>query len=254
MAWGRSLFEMTAAEAKEAFAKTQIAVIPTGSCEQHGPHLPIGTDSMAGIAFGKVVAEKMGAILVPFSVVGISPYHMAWKGTLTLRTSTFVDYFVDICGCLYEHGIRDIVVTNGHEGNVPPLRVAGDEAQRKYEGLRIVVADTYMVLSQMYPELVSTHAGAMETIEVMCYDPSLAHVEWAANPTPFEIANDAHEWYRRKDVWPIIKDVREVAYTGWYGSIEGANPERAAEVLDKATDLIVEMARGMLKAVRTVRG
>ena len=52
MAWGNSLFEITAAEAEKIYAKSKIAVIPTGSLEQHGPHLPMGTDAMAGIAFG----------------------------------------------------------------------------------------------------------------------------------------------------------------------------------------------------------
>jgi creatinine amidohydrolase/Fe(II)-dependent formamide hydrolase-like protein len=59
MAWGNSLFEISAVEAEKKYKENNIAVIPTGSLEQHGPHLPMGTDAMAGIAFGKRVAEKL---------------------------------------------------------------------------------------------------------------------------------------------------------------------------------------------------
>lgn len=243
------MFEITAAEAEKEFAESNIAVIPMGSVEQHGPHLPMGTDAMAGIAFGKRVAEKLNAVYVPFSVIGVTPYHMGWKGTLTLQNSTFIALFKDVVDSLYHHGTRNVLVSNGHEGNIAPLRCASDELQQKYRDLRIVIADTWVVVNNLFPELERTHAAEMEAQEAMCYDASLCHLERATNPSDLSAGRVGHERFRRKDVYTMFRDFKEVASTGWYGSLERAKPERVPEVLEKVSDVIAEEAMAMFKAL-----
>ena len=249
MAWGNSLFEIDAETARQKFEKSKLAVIPTGSTEQHGPHLPMGTDAMAGIAFGKVVAEKLDAVFVPFPVIGVTPYHMPWPGTISLQTSTFVNVFKDVVDCLYAHGIRRVLVTNGHEGNIAPLRVAADELQQKYRDLRIVMSETYVVVSKLFPDLEMTHAAEMEALEAMCYDPSLVHLERATNPSEIDLGREGHDRFRRRDIYTMLKDFREVAVTGWYGSLDRAKPERVPEILEKVSSYIAEEAMKMFKAV-----
>jgi len=250
MAWGNSLFEITAEEAAKIYAKSNIAVIPTGSLEQHGPHLPMGTDAMAGIAFGKRVAEKLKAVFVPFSVLGVSPYHMPWKGTITLKSSTFMYLFSDVVDCLYQHGIRRVLVSNGHEGNIAPMRVAADDLQQKYRDLRIVFTDVWVVVNNLFPDLERTHAAEMEAMEVLCYDPSLFHPERGTNPSDLTEGRIGHERFRRKDVYTMFRDFREVAETGWYGSLERAKVERVPEVLEKVSSLIAKDAMEMFEAVQ----
>ncbi len=250
MAWGNSLFEITAAEADQKFAKTKIAVIPTGSVEQHGPHLPMGTDAMAGIAFGKRVAEKLKAVFVPFSVLGVTPYHMPWKGTITLKPATFMSLFSDVVDCLYQHGIRRVLVSNGHEGNIAPLRVAADELQQKHRDLRIVFADVWVVVNNLFPDLERTHAAEMEAMEALCYDPALVHLERGTNPSDLQAGREGHERFRRKDVYTMFRDFREVAETGWYGSLERAKVERVPEVLEKVSSVIAKDALEMFEAVQ----
>jgi creatinine amidohydrolase len=249
MAWGRSNFELTYPEVDKLYA-SKLAVIPTGSVEQHGPHLPMGTDAMAGIAFGKAVAEKLGAVLVPFPVIGVTPYHMHWKGCLTFSQTTYVNVFKDVCKCLYKHGIRSVLVSNGHEGNIAPLRFASDELQQELEGLRIVVANTWFVVCKLFPDLEATHAAEMEALEAMCYDPSLVHLDRAANPSPIEAGRAGHDRFRRTDIGTMLVDFREVAVTGWYGSLERAKPERVPEILEKTSKYIADEAMAMFKAVR----
>ncbi len=249
MAWGNSLFEITAEEAAKKFAETDIAVIPMGSTEQHGPHLPMGTDAMAGIAFGKRAAEKLNAIFVPWSVLGVTPYHMDWKGTISIKTSTFIALFKDTVDCLYQHGIRKILVSNGHEGNIAPLRVAADELQQQYRDLRIVIADTWVIVNNEFPDLERTHAAEMEAQEVMCYDPALVHLERAHDPSDLTEGRVGHERFRRKDVYTMFRNFKEVAPTGWYGSLERCSVERAPEVLERCTDIMAQEAMAMFKAL-----
>ena len=252
MTWGNSLFEMTAAEAKEKFAQTKLAVIPVGSVEQHGPHLPLGTDAMAGIAFGKRVAEKLNAVFVPFSVIGVTPYHMPWPGTITLKQSTFMNLFFDVCESLYHHGIREVLVTNGHEGNIPPLRVAADEIQQKLDGMRIIFANTWVVVNKLYPELEQTHAAAMEAMEVLCYDPSLVHLDRAGNESDVEAGRTGHKWSRGNDIFVVMKDFKEVAVSGWYGSLEGATEDRVPDVLERVSDYIADQTVAMFKNLQEI--
>ncbi|HEX2987787.1 MAG TPA: creatininase family protein [Chloroflexota bacterium] len=247
MGWGNSLFEITAAEAEQKFDECNIAVIPMGSVEQHGPHLPMGTDAMAGIAFGKRVAEKLNAVFVPFSVIGVTPYHMDWKGTITLQNSTFIALFKDVVESLYHHGTRNILVSNGHEGNIAPVRVASDELQQKHRDLRIIIADTWVVVNNLFPELERTHAAEMEAQEAMCYDPALCHLERGTNPSDLEFGRVGHERFRKKDVYTMFRNFKEVAATGWYGSLDRAKVERVPEVLEKVSDVIAEQASAMFK-------
>ncbi|NIR41142.1 MAG: creatininase family protein, partial [Actinobacteria bacterium] len=80
-----------------------------GSIEQHGPHLPCGTDTMAGELIGRALAERLGALYVPFGPYGVTPIHAGHPGTISLRRSTFEALLTDICDELIAMGIRRLV-------------------------------------------------------------------------------------------------------------------------------------------------
>ena len=88
-----------------------------GSVEQHGPHLPCGTDYLASLVIGQKVAELVDALLVPFCPIGVTPFHMSFAGTLTLQPQTFIAVVEDICASLAHHGAKRVVFLNWHEGN-----------------------------------------------------------------------------------------------------------------------------------------
>ncbi len=115
------LWENTRKEVREALAKGDLkaAIIPTGSTEQHNEHLALICD----IACATMVAQQAALRLYPQVTVstpcpvGYSPYHMARKGTLTVRKETFRAYVFDVIKSLRAHGIRTMLVVNGHGGN-----------------------------------------------------------------------------------------------------------------------------------------
>ena len=98
-----------------------VVVVPTGSIEQHGPHLPLDTDSFLCTAVAEAAAERARSdgpvLVVPTVSVGASEHHMAFPGTLTLRPATFLAVVKDLCGSLSRHGFRRQLVVNGHGGN-----------------------------------------------------------------------------------------------------------------------------------------
>ena len=122
------LWENTRKEVREALAKGDLkaAIVPTGSTEQHNEHLALICD----IACSTMVAQQAALQLYPKVTVstpcpvGYSPYHMARKGTLTVRKETFRAYVFDVIKSLLAHGIRTILVVNGHGGNHSVLQDA----------------------------------------------------------------------------------------------------------------------------------
>ena len=230
-------------EAESRIKNGRLAVMAPGSIEQHGPHLPLGTDAFASDALAEEVARKMDAVLVPLPLVGVSPYHLSWAGSLSLQPQTMIAVIQDICECLENHGVDRILFVNWHEGNTPTLRLAGDNVQRKFK-MRVVVAESHIITNKLFGERAQlTHAGNMETAAVLMYDPSLVDLTKATNPTPQEDGDAGHAIFRQRDVFPIMRDFHEVASTGWYGKPEEATLELADEIRAKVSDYIVERAQ-----------
>lgn len=237
-------------EAEARLRANRLAVLAPGSIEQHGPHLPLGTDAFAAEVLAEEVARKMEAVLAPLPLVGVSPYHLSWAGSLSFKPQTFIAVIEDICEGLARHGVEKILFVNWHEGNTPTLRLAGDSVQRKFN-LRVVVAESHLITNKLFGDRAKlTHAGNMETAAVLMYDPSLVDVSLATNPTPEAEGDHGHEIFRQKDVFPIMQDFHEVAATGWYGRPEEATLELAAEIRARVSDYIVEKAQAEFARAR----
>jgi creatinine amidohydrolase len=161
---------------------------------------------------------------------------------------------VDVCGGLHGAGAHRIVVVNWHEGNSPTLRLAADEAQRRF-GVQVVIAESHVITHTLYPEEMEfTHAGSMETAAVLAYDAALVHLENAAGPSERQAAETAHGLFRRPDVYPVLRDFRQIAATGWYGRPERATPARAEQIAEAVADHVVARAREIWEALGTNAG
>ncbi len=101
--------------------KSQAAIIPIGSIEQHGPHLPISTDSDIVTEVSKRIAEKKGFQLLPTITYGVSFEHAPFFN-LSIRESTLRLMVSDLCVSLLENKIKTVFVINGHHGNLRPLK------------------------------------------------------------------------------------------------------------------------------------
>ena len=115
------LGENTRKEVREALrsGRLKAAIIPIGSIEQHNEHLALNTDIAISTFMSQQVALQLypQVLVAPPCQVGYSPYHMARKGTLTLRKETLRAYIYDVAESLQAHGIGCVLVVNGHGGN-----------------------------------------------------------------------------------------------------------------------------------------
>lgn len=248
---GIDLATMTQPQAARALAKGT-AILVTGSVEQHGGHLPLGTDAYAALTVAERVARRIDAPLLPLSPVGVAPYHMPWPGSLTLRPETFVRMLVDVCEGLAAAGVSRVVIVNWHEGNTPSIRLGADRVQQELP-LRVVVVESHIITNGMFPdEMEFTHAGAMETAAVLAHRPSLVHLDQMIPGSHVAVGNEGHALFRRRDIFPILRDFREVAPEGWYGSPESVSPERASEIFDAVADYVVEGLESVRSALSEI--
>jgi len=120
------LWECTRKEIREAIesGRLKAAIVPTGSTEQHNEHLAMIHDTASALLVAQNAALRLypDVIVATPVPVGISPYWMERKGTLTLRPETFLAVVYDICESLRTHGLKTILILNGHGGNASPLK------------------------------------------------------------------------------------------------------------------------------------
>jgi creatinine amidohydrolase len=225
-----SLHDLTSPEVAARLRTVPLAVIPFGSVEQHGPHLPCGTDIMAAELVARGLSDRLGALFVSFCPYGVTPLHAGYPGTISLRRGTFETLLSDVCGELVRMGATTLLFVNWHEGNTPSLNAVATDLQKQESGARVYVAQACYVAQRLYADEGGslTHGGSIEALAVLAHDPSLARIELAGEPSRPPGAEAADELRRSREVYGFVTDVAEIARDGWYGDPGWATPERAA--------------------------
>lgn len=133
------LYEMTRREVREAIddGRLRAAIVPTGSTEQHNEHLHMIHDTASALYVAEAAARRhYPAVVVTTPLaIGVSEHWMDHKGTLTTRVEVFQELLYDVCESLRRHGLRRILILNGHAGNIGPVRARLEEFRQRLEGV-----------------------------------------------------------------------------------------------------------------------
>lgn len=189
----RNILFMTYEEVAKGLERSDVILVPMGSCEKHGAHVPLGTDSITTISVVERAAELADVLHTPLIPVGYSPHHMGLPGqgvgTLTFTAETYRRILYELARSLIYHGFSKIIYVSHHGSNVKPI----DEVLRKIrygtgafvawyktptERECAVVKD---ILEGPPEETPGWHSGEMETAQVMAYDESLVKMERAVD-------------------------------------------------------------------------
>lgn len=169
MARSVRLGDRTATQLGELAARHATVLVPVGATEQHGPHLPIDTDTFLAEHFALRCAERVEDVLVaPAIPWGLSGNHVPLGGTITLRPDTYLELMLDVAKGLLDSGFRDQVWVNGHNGNKPTLSLLVQEAQFRW-GVELATVSYYDFGGVRYGEVRKSprggefHAGELET-------------------------------------------------------------------------------------------
>jgi creatinine amidohydrolase len=215
--------------------------------EQHGPHLPLGTDFLAAQALAESVAKKTDAVCTPVIPVGVSALHRQFWGTLWVNPETFRQYIREIALSLGYHGIRRIIFVNGHGGNLASLQ----EISRKLrpEGIYSAIyqwwTDPAVVeLQKRLFRSKGTHAGATETAMILSIRPELVdtsnYEEAAKGASP--------EFLVEKFGAQLTVDTLDISRSGATLDPREATVEAGKQIRFTAEDSLFRLARWLEKA------
>ncbi|MGH9657858.1 MAG: creatininase family protein [Bryobacteraceae bacterium] len=134
--------EFTWPEIREAVAENRVAVLPVGTVEQHGPHLPLVTDVLTATEMSRLAVERLPrqAVLMPSVYYSFNEHHLDFPGTIAIEGPTIINYVTDIGRSLAHHGFRKILLVNGHGSNVPFLDVAARNITNRTDAICALVS------------------------------------------------------------------------------------------------------------------
>lgn len=165
-----------------------LAIVPVGSVEQHGFHLPLGTDSIVAIRLAEDAAQRTNAIVASPLWFGWSPHHMALPGSISIRPQILTELLFDVLSSLAKHGFDRFVIVNGHRiVNIPWIQISAEKAQRELDVTVAIFDPAYMskeIVDQIGFGKVG-HAEEIETSHMLHIMPHLVHMDKAKDsPSP----------------------------------------------------------------------
>lgn len=190
---------MTVPEVRDLLTRTDMVIIPVTALEQHGLHLPMGTDYYSGIERAKLIAAKTDVLVAPILIPGQSPYHMGFEGTVTLSSETIQQVMVEAAESLIRHGFKRFLFLSAHGGNAAATTFIVDRINQETPGIAVDLnsavgpfRDRDRLSGVPDPGLFDRHGGVSETSRALYLMPDLVQLE-AAVPAELTLPDHMQE-------------------------------------------------------------
>lgn len=227
---------LTAEEAGEAIRGLRVCIQPLGSTEQHGPHLPVGTDNYLAWELALRVAQRVGAVVLP-----VLPYGQVWSGahypgTISLGEETVVSLLCDVVESLARQGARTVALLSAHMGNLSPAQRAARRLKDRVDVRVLVFAYPRVrqvaegiTQSALWQETIF-HAGEIETSLLLAVRPEACRMDRAICSYPDAPPNLEFEAFRWDEFNP----------SGVFGDATVATAEKGEALLARWTAIIAD--------------
>jgi creatinine amidohydrolase len=240
--------EVVGFEVSELVSRHPFAMVPLGSLEFHGPHNPLGTDSIIISGVADRVAARTKALLFPTVRFTQCPAHTAnFGGTMSMRPEVMTMYFADILRNVLHLGFRQIFILNGHDGNIGPARGAIAAVAHEVSDSALLFASWWEFLPG---EMVKSlglftqsngghgHGGPLETSAVAAFRPDLIRLDKARDlPEPPDLSGGPPYFLQKSTAqdWP-----------GYSGRVSEASAEKGRKLVKISEDGIVKLIESWL--------
>jgi creatinine amidohydrolase len=237
----RYFIELTQPEIAAQFQRHPLVILPAGSVEQHGPHLPTGTDIFAAEVISHAVAELMDGVVLPGGPIGVTPMHMPYEGTVSLTPDTYMRVVTETCASTAKHGAKYLLILNWHEGNIASLAIAAEALHREH-GMTVCTVQACYVAAELFGPQCNglTHGGEIEARAVLAHRPDLVHLNRAGKPSDGAHGHKMDKLRRTRAYQPVLTDIRSIAPTGWYGTPQNATVENGKEMINAIAQAIAK--------------
>lgn len=165
--------DLTMEDFAEGLRVTRTVIIPFGSTEEHGPHLPLSTDTLQPVHVANLLAEHRRVFVAPAVPYGVCRSSADHPGTIGITTNTLRGLAIDLVEAFYRQGLRCFVLLSGHAGgtHLACLIDAGETLLRRFPDIQIAVLNEFMLAGKRGAGLVETsgdsHAGEIETSRLL---------------------------------------------------------------------------------------
>lgn len=250
------LGEMTTGQVREYVSRDHRALLPFGSLEQNGPHLPIGTDTLVACKVAELASARTGVPVLPPIPWGLSWPDYSWPGTVSLPGSELAAMYKSLCTDLAHTGLNQLLVVSGHLGNVWAAGTVGGELE--VAGVTTVVLDVWRTMVRVCGDLVTAalepfgHGGELMTAVVLAINPEL--VRWQAvtagpdsGPIGFRrrVPRDQDSTLDYPDAFGFAR-WETVSESGIVGEPGAATAEVGRKALERVTNHAVDLLSGLV--------
>lgn len=228
------LEEITMPEFIAGLTETRTVLIPFGATEEHGSHLPLGTDTFQAADVCRLLSGQRRVFVAPAVPYGVCRSTGDHPGTISLTTETLKALAIDLVRSFYRHGLLNVVLISGHAGGThnAALLDAGETLLRELPELRIAVASEYALAYEAGKGLIETvgdsHAGEIETSRILATRPQMVKGTAPAEKPAFP-------------AFILVRDKRRC----WPGGVDG-DPSKADAAKGRQLETLVVAALGRL--------
>ena len=253
------LAEMNYLQVEDYLKRSDTILIPIGSLENHGKHMPLGTDTMIPDKIAQLINEKSDLIIAPTINYGATDDLVGFAGTISLGVEGLISLLRTIVDQFYRYGFRHFMILNGHGGNNASIQAVGMHLYRK--GAYLANLNWWLMAGQLNPDWAGGHGGGEETAGVMAVNPALIKTEYLNLPE--NIRNDVSEdlpsgaWtnvnFKGASV-TIPREINEITDNGWLThSFKNDPPTKATKewgdkMVQTVADYIVDFEKVFSKA------
>jgi len=236
----------------KALAPSAVVVVPVASIEQHGPHLPVGTDSFITEGVAARMDEACGdrLLVLPVLRFGCSDHHMAFCGTLSVKHETFAAVVMEVLGSIVHHGFRRILLLNGHGGNAAIGGVIAERAAREWPEAEVVMTNVFRVASEPISKIIQGtypavgHACEFETSVMLALKPELVRMNLAEDDGLPPAAPHLRGDMLRGPVATLALPFHKVTRRGVFGRPTLATEEKGRRFLDVIVSALRDLVVG----------
>ena len=236
-------------EIKRAAAERRVILLPIGTTEQHGPHLPLAVDVLTASTVCDEAAKRIpdDVLVMPSIWYAFNEHHMDFPGTITIEGQHFIDYVTDVGVSVARHGFRKVVLINGHGSNVPFLDIVARNITNRSPAICAMAPWWTLVPQEVWQEVRQSqfpggmsHACEAETSLMLAIRPDLVDMTKAVKD--INLPPSRFLWNDLIGKPPVTFQDRwsRISKTGIIGDPTLATPEKGQRLLEAAVRTLVD--------------